>query len=158
MERKTFGCGAVIFRQGEESDCMYIIQSGKVGVFLDYGGPDEIKITEMNPGMFLGEMGILDTAPRSATAVSLEDGTTLEVVAEADFQTFFQENPDRLLLMIQQMSARLRRVTRDYAGVCHTVHDVLEAEKAGEEKSPALRHRIAKTLAGYESSGLSEQT
>jgi CRP-like cAMP-binding protein len=101
-------------------------------------------------------MGLLDSAPRSATAVSLSDDTVLERIAESDFQAFFDENPELLLSMLQQMSSRLRRITRDYAGACRTVADVVEAEKAGQDFSDALRHRIAKTLAGYESAASSD--
>ena len=151
MEQISFRRNDVIFRQGDPAGCMYAVRSGAVAVVLDYGGPDETKLTELRAGQYLGEMGLLDSAPRSATAVSLSDDTVLERIAESDFQAFFDENPELLLSMLQQMSSRLRRITRDYAGACRTVADVVEAEKAGQDFSAALRHRIAKTLAGYES-------
>ena len=161
MEQISFRRNDVIFRQGDPADCMYAVRSGAVAVVLDCGGPDETKLTELRAGQYLGEMGLLDSAPRSATAVSLSDDTVLERIAESDFQAFFDENPELLLSMLQQMSSRLRRITRDYAGACRitrdyagacrTVADVVEAEKAGQDFSAALRHRIAKTLAGYES-------
>ena len=53
--------------------------------------------------------------------------------------------------------ARLRRITRDYDDACHTVGEVVEAEKAGKEPDAALKHRIAKTLAGYEASHMENQ-
>ena len=137
MEQISFRRNDVIFRQGDPADCMYAVRSGAVAVVLDCGGPDETKLTELRAG--------------SATAVSLSDDTVLERIAESDFQAFFDENPELLLSMLQQMSSRLRRITRDYAGACRTVADVVEAEKAGQDFSAALRHRIAKTLAGYES-------
>ena len=151
MEQLRYRQHELIFRQGDPADCMYAVRSGAVGVVLDYGGPDETKLTELRAGQYLGEMGLLDSASRSATAVSLSDDTVLERIAESDFQAFFDENPELLLSLLQQMSSRLRRITRDYAGACRTVADVVEAEKAGQEFSDALRHRIAKTLAGYES-------
>ena len=156
MEQKTFKQNDVIFRQGDAADCMYAVRTGSVGIFLDFGGPSELKLTELHAGQYLGEMGLLDSAPRSATAVALSDGTALDVIAESDFRAVFDENPEQFLNMLQQMSSRLRRVTRDYAEACRTVADVVEAEKAGEEKSDALRHRIAKTLAGYQSAASAE--
>ena len=151
MEKKTFKQNDVIFRQGDAADCMYAVRRGAVGVYLDFGGPGELKLTELHAGQYLGEMGLLDSAPRSATAVALSDDTALDVIAESDFRAVFDENPEQFLNMLQQMSSRLRRVTRDYAEACRTVADVVEAEKAGEEKSDSLKHRIAKTLAGYQS-------
>ena len=58
----------VIFRQGEPSRCMYRIQSGRVGIFLNYGENRETKLAELTAGRYFGEMGLLDSAPRSATA------------------------------------------------------------------------------------------
>lgn len=150
MKQKNLKQNEVIFRQGDPADGMYVVRAGSVGIFLDYAGPDERKLTELHEGQYLGEMGLLDAAPRSATAVSLSDDTMLDIIAEQDFHVLFEENPTQLLLLMQQMSNRLRRVTRDYAEACRTVHDVVEAEKAGMEKSDELKHRINKTLAGYE--------
>ena len=157
MEQKTFRQNDVIFRQGDAADCMYAVRTGSVGIFLDFGGPGELKLTELHAGQYLGEMGLLDSAPRSATAVALSDDTALDVITEQGFQAAFDENPEQFINILQQMSSRLRRVTRDYAEACRTVADVVEAEKAGEEKSDALRHRIAKTLAGYQNAVPAEE-
>ena len=157
MEQKNFKQNDVIFRQGDAADCMYAVRTGSVGIFLDFGGPGELKLTELHAGQYLGEMGLLDSAPRSATAVALSDDTALDVITEQGFQAAFDENPEQFINMLQQMSSRLRRVTRDYAEACRTVADVVEAEKAGEEKSDALKHRIAKTLAGYQNAAPAEE-
>ena len=71
MNVKSFKKGAVIFRQGDAGDCMYDIQFGRVGIFDHYGEPDEKKIAELFADQIFGEMGLLDHAPRSATAVAL---------------------------------------------------------------------------------------
>ena len=72
MNIKSYDKGAVIFRQGDPGDCMYDIQFGKVGIFDHYGEPDEKKIADLYIDQIFGEMGLLDHAPRSATAVALE--------------------------------------------------------------------------------------
>ena len=151
MEYRKLKLNDVIFRQDEPSDGMYVIRNGCVGIFLDYGGPGETKLNELRTQQIFGEMGLLDSAPRSATAVSLSEDTELDMYTEQDFLALFEENSDLLLNMLLQMCSRLRRVTRNYEEACLTVHDVVEAEKAGEEPSEALKHRIIKTLAGYES-------
>lgn len=144
----------VIFRQGDPSDCMYRIEEGRVGIFLDYGTADQRKLTELTAGQFLGEMGLLDSAKRSAAAVSLAEGTRLQVIDEANFGRSLAEDPDSMLSLLQQMSMRLRRISRDYADACRTVSDVMEAEKAGKQRDAVLQNRIAKTLAGLEASRL----
>ncbi len=143
MEQISFRRNDVIFRQGDPADCMYAVRSGAVAVVLDCGGPDETKLTELRAGQYLGEMGLLDSAPRSATAVSLSDDTVLERIAESDFQAFFDENPELLLSMLQQMSSRLRRVTRDYAGACRPKRpgriSALRSATALPRHSPAMK-------------------
>ncbi|MBO5555564.1 MAG: cyclic nucleotide-binding domain-containing protein [Oscillospiraceae bacterium] len=157
MEQKHFAENEMIFRQGDPSDCMYRIESGSVGIFLDYEGGGQRKLTELSAGQFLGEMGLLDRLPRSATAVSLSDDTALRVIDEASFQRFTAEEPEKILPLLEQMSVRLRRISRDYAEACRTVDLVMEAEKAGKPRDAALTNRVAKTLAGYEASRLEEQ-
>ena len=157
METKTFRKGKVIFNEGEVGDCMYDLYMGRVGIYANYGTEDQRMLTEYFADQYFGEMGLLDSAPRSATAVALSDDTVLDVIAESDFRAVFEENPEQFMYMLQQMSSRLRRLTRDYAEACRTVADVVEAEKAGEEKSDALRHRIAKTLAGYQNAVPAEE-
>lgn len=154
MELKRVKKDEVIFRQGDASDGMYRVRSGKVGIFLDYGGTHQTKLTELGPDRYFGEMGLLDAAPRSATAVALSGDTALQVYREGDFALCFEENPAGMLDLLRQMSMRLRRISRSYADACQTVSEVMEAEKAGEPRSAALENRIAKTLAGYEAEKL----
>ena len=85
MNIKSYNKGAVIFRQGDPGDCMYDIQFGKVGIFDHYGEPDEKKIADLYTDQLFGEMGLLDHAPRSATAVALEKDTVVSVVSEEEF-------------------------------------------------------------------------
>jgi len=157
MEQKQYQKEEVIFREGDPSTCMYRIESGKVGIFLGYGQASQTRLTELSAGQFLGEMGLLDAAPRSATAVALTGDTVLRTVAEERDSLISSESPEEMLSLLQQMSMRLRRISRDYAEACRTVSDVVEAEKAGTEKDAALQNRIAKTLAGYEAARLAGQ-
>jgi CRP-like cAMP-binding protein len=129
MNIKSFGKGAVIFRQGDAGDCMYDIQSGRVGIFDHYGEPDEKKIAELYADQIFGEMGLLDHAPRSATAVALEDETSISFVTEDSFGEFFEKNPARVLMVMQQLSQNLRKRTKDYVEVCRTIHE--QAVKEG---------------------------
>lgn len=66
LDRVKFNAGQTIVRQGDPSDNFYLIASGEVEVFRDADGAEE-KIGEMGPGQFFGELGLLMTAPRTAT-------------------------------------------------------------------------------------------
>ena len=53
-------------------------------------------------------------------------------------------NPDKTVLIMKNMSSRIRELTRDYLEVCHTVAESMEAEQKGEKKSAGLLNRLKK--------------
>ena len=132
----------VIFHEGDKSDCMYDIRVGKVGIFANYGTKEEKLLTELTKDQFFGEMGIIEGYPRSATAVALGDMTELTVVAKADFEDYCKKNPEKTILIMKNMSSRIRDLTRDYLEVCHTIAESMEAEQKGEKKSTSLLNRL----------------
>lgn len=134
---KEFKKDTVIFRQGDAGDCMFDIFSGSVGVYAAYGTPNEKLLTELKAGDFFGEMGLLDKAPRSATVVALED-TLVYVIGEADFNDYFVKQPEKALMIMRQLSQRLRRCTENYMDACRAVHEVIENEKQGKPRSKKL--------------------
>lgn len=128
MEIKTFRKGEVIFRAGDPGECMYDVYAGRIGVYSGYGTPEQKLLMEYYPDQYLGEMGLLDHAPRSATAVAMENNSSVAVVTEADFKDYFQRNPARVLMVMRQLSQNLRRRTDDYMAVCREIHDLSEKE------------------------------
>ena len=104
--RSTFNKGDVIFRQGDAANSMFDILSGSVGVYMGYGTEHETQVTVLNAGDFLGEMGLIECYPRSATAVAMEDGTALQEIGEKEFSEYFNSRPMRLLTIMQQLSAK----------------------------------------------------
>ena len=145
---KEFKKNDVIFRQGDAGDCMYDIFSGRVGVYAAYGTPNEKLIAELGAGEFFGEMGLLDKAPRSATVVALED-TLAYVIGEADFNDFFLKQPEKALLIMRQLSQRLRKRTEDYVEAARAVHEVLENEKQGKPRSKKLSEKLTEIFDLY---------
>ncbi len=140
MKTLDFSVGDVIVRQGESAGYMYDIRSGKVGVFVNYGAPDEKKLTELSAGAFFGEMGMVDKAPRSASAVALADDTVVCEIGEDDLAEFFRQDPERLLAILRSMSGRLRGLTADYLKACQTVSELAGAGELSDE----LRERVAR--------------
>ena len=109
--------GDVIFRAGEQADCMYDIYDGKVGIYSDYQTQNEKQLTQLGTDDCFGEMGILDDMPRSATAVCLTNCALL-VVKPEDFMQFFQDKPAKILQILQQMCIQLRDLSQKYVQAC----------------------------------------
>ncbi len=61
-----------LIQQGDASDCMYFLQSGRVHVELALPGGKLLRLKKMGPGTVFGEMGIYTSAPRSASVIATE--------------------------------------------------------------------------------------
>ena len=123
----SFGEGDVIFRENDESECMYDIHRGVVGIYSGYGTPGQNLLTKLSENQFFGEMGMIEQAPRSATAVALEEGTVVELIYPAQLSNLFQKNPDKVMLILDHLSSRLRGMTSDYLRACKTAAEIQES-------------------------------
>jgi CRP-like cAMP-binding protein len=121
MKNNALKKGTTVFWENDPGDCMYYIRQGRVGVYKDYATVHQKKLTELSRGDHFGEMGLIDCAPRTATVVVLESGTILDRIDEFDFDTFLAENPEKVNLIIQQLSHKLRQTTNDYLEICQRI-------------------------------------
>eukprot|EP00928_Gymnodinium_smaydae_P064725 TRINITY_DN47996_c0_g1_i1.p1 TRINITY_DN47996_c0_g1~~TRINITY_DN47996_c0_g1_i1.p1 ORF type:complete len:345 (+),score=105.79 TRINITY_DN47996_c0_g1_i1:101-1135(+) len=75
---QEFEAGSMIIRQGDTGDCLYIIASGEVDIFVQRPGPDGVvdlaylgeKVVQFGPGALFGELALMYSAPRAATVVA----------------------------------------------------------------------------------------
>src|ERR1700756_2849720 len=100
--------GEVLFRAGHEGDAMYIIEEGKVRIFVRAKDGHEVTLTELQRGDFFGEMALLDGKPRSADARVAEDAR-LAVLSREHFLSFTRSNPNVALEMLTALTNRLRQ-------------------------------------------------
>ena len=148
-EVKIFNKNEIIFKEGDMASCMYDIHFGSVGIFAAYGTPDEKKLTELKEDDLFGEMGMIEGYPRSATAVALEDGTKVEVITSENFGTYFHNKPAKVLMIMQQMSQRIRSLTNDYLDACRAITETVESENIPEEKRGGVKSALKKYLDDY---------
>ena len=125
---KAFHKGAVIFREGDPGDCMYMVESGKVGVYVGYGTAQEKLLEEYVHGEYFGEMGLLEHTERSATAAAMEADTCVTLVTEDNFGEFIRNYPGETLLIMQQLSRNLRTTSRKFAEVCREIQALSQQE------------------------------
>ncbi len=99
--------GDVLMRKGDPGDSLFIINEGWVKIVtLDKKG-DELIINKCGPGEIIGEMALLDSGPRSASVIALENSEALELKREA-FQDVIDHHPEVSLSIIRSYSNRLR--------------------------------------------------
>ncbi len=110
---RTFETGEYLFRQGEDGDCMYVIQEGEVEIVANHEGKP-VRLAVRGPGEFLGEMAIFEREKRSADARAL---THLRVISvdKRNFLTRVHEDPSVAFRLVQQMSRRVRELSQEVA-------------------------------------------
>ncbi|MDP6773791.1 MAG: cyclic nucleotide-binding domain-containing protein [Rhodospirillales bacterium] len=67
LKTKSFAAGEFIFREGDPGDEAYLIKSGLVAISR-LAGDKDVAVAEAGPGSIIGEMALIDSLPRMATA------------------------------------------------------------------------------------------
>jgi CRP/FNR family transcriptional regulator, cyclic AMP receptor protein len=113
----TFPAGAVIFREAEGGDRMYIIQKGKVRISKRIGDTEHT-LAILEKGEFFGEMAIVTRSPRTATAVALDEVRALSFTRDG-FLGMIAKNAkialniiDRLCQRLEGANAQIQRLLR----------------------------------------------
>jgi CRP/FNR family transcriptional regulator, cyclic AMP receptor protein len=118
MRPRRIKAGTVIIQEGEvkQTDYMLLVLEGDIAVENELPGLQESMVVNiMGPGHLIGEMGVLDGAPRSATCIANTD-IAVAVLSRTALMRLLKEDPrlgSRLLLAIsKRMADRLRETTR----------------------------------------------
>jgi CRP/FNR family cyclic AMP-dependent transcriptional regulator len=107
---KTYPKNAVVLTEGETGDSLYMIQSGKVKVFIGDEEGREIILKILGPGAFFGEMSMIDKQPRSASVTTIEQSTFL-VLTHVAFERCVEQAPRIAALVMQCLAQRVREAT-----------------------------------------------
>ncbi len=94
--------GEPVFKEGDLGDSLYLIVGGKVKI---HRGPSEIAV--LGERQVFGEMALLDSEPRSASATAVSDVTMLRILQE-DFADILAEKSEIAQGIIKVLSRRLR--------------------------------------------------
>lgn len=106
---RSYPKNTVIITEGDSSDSVFVILSGKVKAFVSDAEGHELILNTQAPGDYVGEMA-LDGKPRSASVVTLEP-TTFSVVQREPLRDAIRRNPDFALDMIAKVIERAREAT-----------------------------------------------
>jgi CRP/FNR family cyclic AMP-dependent transcriptional regulator len=108
---KTYPKNAVVLTEGEAGDSLFMIQSGKVKVFIGDEDGREIILKILGPGSFFGEMSMIDKQPRSASVTTLETSTFL-VLQHTAFEKCVEQAPRIAQMVMQVLAQRVREADR----------------------------------------------
>jgi NAD-dependent dihydropyrimidine dehydrogenase PreA subunit len=108
VEEYRVEAGKDLFREGEAGDAVFLIVKGAVRVFTG-GTADrpERTLSELGAGACIGEMAVLDAAPRSATVRAIERTRTLRVPGDG-FKRVMSERPEMSQAIVAELVRRMR--------------------------------------------------
>jgi hypothetical protein len=106
MTATHFDEGQVLFREGDPADSVFRVLSGAVDVLRELDG-DPILLGTVRAGQFIGEMGVVENRPRSATARAASE-VEVEILTPTEFVDQIAGSPRTARELIQRLSQRLR--------------------------------------------------
>ncbi len=107
--RVTYRKNNILINEGEVSDGVYVILSGKVKVYAMDADAREITYADLGPGDYFGEMS-LDGGPRAASIITLER-TECAVLTRAQVRDYMAENPAFAFELLVTVIRRAREAT-----------------------------------------------
>ena len=102
----ALSAGETLFAEGDQGDRMYVLLDGQAEIRV--GG---VAVETVGPGGVLGEMALIDEAPRSASVVAVSD-TRLAPVDEKRFMFMVQQTPFFAMHVMRVLAARLRHMDK----------------------------------------------
>jgi len=126
---RTFPVGAVLCREGDKGDEMFVIHSGLVRITRQMGVSSKV-LADLGPGEFFGEMSILTGDPRSATATVQEEAQVLIIKGET-LEAMIKASTEIAVRMVRRLAERL------YDANAH-----IEALLLGDPTSRVARHLV----------------
>ncbi len=106
MQPLQFNPGELILEEGAESDAAYRVLAGEVEIFTEVDGRCVV-LGQIRPGEFLGEMGVVDGSPRSASARAAST-VSAERLEKEEFLRRVSEEPAMAYTLIARLSRQLR--------------------------------------------------
>ena len=107
---KTFPRNALLLNEGDPTDSLYVILSGRVRVYCGDEEGNEIVLNDLGPLDYFGELALIDHEPRSASVITLEP-SRLAIIHRKDFLHYLSHQPEIAINLLKTLVSKLRRET-----------------------------------------------
>lgn len=122
---RVFNEGETVFQEGSTGDEFYIIVNGEVAIMKEAETGERQLLTVLETGSVFGEMSLIDSSPRSATAEVASGKAELLVIKRIFLEELSRRNLDLaaklILTLIKYISERLRMTSERYAFARNTL-------------------------------------
>ena len=107
---RSFAKNAVVVTEGDETDSLYVLLSGRVKAYVSEEDGREVVLSTVGVGDYFGEM-VLDGGPRSASVMTLET-CRFFVIPRGDIEGLIDRNPAFARHLIRMLIAKVRSLTQ----------------------------------------------
>src|SRR5258706_3342289 len=107
LDEKTYIAGEQIITAGEPGNSMFVIQQGEVELFIFDQNNERVSLATISDGDLFGELSLLDTEPRSASAIALAK-TNVLIIDRHDLEILITAHPPAALYMMTMLRKRMR--------------------------------------------------
>ena len=108
---RTFHKNAIMVSEGDETDSLYVVLSGRARVYVADAEGREVQLNSIGAGEYFGEV-TLDGGPRSASVMALEE-CRCAVIKRAELDDIVARNPAFALHLVRKLASRVRALTEN---------------------------------------------
>ena len=105
--RQTYPAQTIIISEGDITDSLFVIRSGRVKIFLSDSNGKEVVVGTRGVGDYIGELAPIDDAERSASVVTLEK-SSFTIITKSVFKQILSTYPDIALNIMKDLSEKVR--------------------------------------------------
>ncbi|MGA2623786.1 MAG: ATP-binding protein [Bacteroidota bacterium] len=109
LRERLYQAGELIFDDGSETGCLYLVLSGTVRIAKKMRFGEEVVLAVIHEGDFFGEMELIDNRPKSAAAIAQTDCSVVPLPRE-DFAGLVKKSQAFQQSLLRMLSVRLRTV------------------------------------------------
>jgi CRP/FNR family cyclic AMP-dependent transcriptional regulator len=118
---RRFQQGETIFFQGDPGQALYLIEAGRVRIYVQDDTGQEISVIFLGAGDIFGELAVIDGLPRSASAAAADE-TIVHVLSRERLRAHLLASPQLSYNFMQALAVRVRYSTLQVGNL--TLHDV----------------------------------
>lgn len=112
VTKRSFPKNTIIINEGDDTDSLYLIISGKVKIVLSDEEGKEIIISILEPGDYFGELSLIDSEPRSARVITMTP-CQFSIISKPEFTNLLEKNHNITINLLQGLSKRLRDANKN---------------------------------------------
>lgn len=147
---RTYQKNSVVINEGDDTDSLYIIDSGSVKVYLSDNNGKEVIVNTLEAGDYFGELSVLTTGKRSASVITTSSSSFI-VIYKHDFKELILEHPDIAYTLLENLANRVRNLTDNikslaledvYGRVVKTLMNLSEPVSTDSPKKRIIKKRL----------------